>query len=857
LEEEALPDFETGTEDAKLPEAEAFPEAESLPEPSGLPETEALPETTELPEADFFSEALPDFGEATEGPQAAGGTLDFPMEEGASIEGEESLPDLSADFDLPSIGEASPEATAQASAPAAEEIETPDLGDFDFSSEAGGEDAFDSFSFGEPPNPALAGDALDRELANLGSDSGQAATFNLDGNWGSVDGLEEAPPPRPEARPQAQARAKEEKPVRPLALSDAQVDRLQDSLLALPLNLRVAVEDVVANEKGSEAQRTDLVWMLVEGASTGDIATAAGKILRRRIAIPEDYVHRTGAGYLAEKGSLRYVLSHTVLPIVRTALLALLIVSTIGFLGYRYIWRPLVANQIYREGYQRIQQDRYPEAEDAFARATGIREFVPWYYRYAQAYAKKRLWIYAENKYADLLTRHPAEKKGALEWAGIERDQLKYREGIDILNKWILDRKNTDPDALLLEGDIFLEWGDEDPGQYEQARKRFASLIQFYGAKDLYLERMLQYFMRVDTLAEVLPLKDHFLAESRDPLSALTLAELGGYLLDHKQMTDDFRILKAALAKDPSVPETHWQLHRYYRVSGDRGDELSALDNSISLFERLSALGRRRLSMYLEALIRRGDMGIEDRQYLRAEADFGKAVLAYQNGLDIGRLKPTLAFARAWAGLGDVSYLAKDDLEAARQFYKKAADNGWDNPEIRYRRGFIAYRQGRFDDALQQFWISKRGGNDSPFLEWALGSSFAQRGDWNAAESSFRSLVDGMGDKFNALDYPLPQDKLYDRNVTELLMEAQNNLGVSLFHLGNRMGDAKLKAKAILAFTESARLFDLIVHDERSLVGANAANLGYANLDYVLHPKRGIDISAYEGIQKDDSWSER
>jgi len=843
--EPGVEDFEAGSTAAPAATESIEVEGEDFSMPEfGEFELPSLDEETPLAGAPV-DEAPAEEASIEEAPVEEAPFEEEPIESATSDE-ESALPSADEDFSIPSF-----EATSSEEVQA----ESPELGDFsgfELPEAPSSGDAFDAFSFGEPPSPELAGDALDRELASLGTETEEASTFNLDGGWGSMGAEEEAAPAEVGERPAP--KQKEAKPQRPVLLTEAQVDRLQDRLLALPLNLRMAIEDIVGNEKGSEALRTDIVWMLVESATIQDIAAAAGKVLRRRISIPEGYVRRTGAGYLAEKGSLRYLFIHTVLPILRTALIALAVVGVLGFLGYRLIWRPIVATQIYREGYQRIQQGRYPEAEDAFARASSIREFVIWYYRYAQAYADRRLWIYAENKYEALMRAHPNEKAGALDWARLEQEQLKYREGIDILNKWILDRKNIDPDALLLEGDIFLEWADEDPTKYEEARRRYAALIQYHGAKDLYLERMLLYFMRTDNLAEVLPLKDRFIGMANDPLSASTLAELGGFLLDHKEMTDDFRILKAAVAKDPRLPEVHWQLHRYYQLSGDRSDELKALDNAIAGFERIPALGKRRLSMYLDALIRRGDMGVEDRQYLRAEPDYGKAVVAYQNGLDIGRLKPTTAFARAWAGLGDVAYLAKDDLDSARSYYEKAADNGWDNPEIRYRRGFIAYRQGRFADALEQFWTSKRGGNDSPFLEWALDSTFARRGDWNAAVSGYQSLVDKIGDLFDALDYPQPQDKLYDRNVTELLMESQNNLGVALFRLGDRTGNPRLKAKSVAAFTESARLFDLLVHDARSLVGANSANLGYANLDYVLHPRRGIDLSAYEGIQKDDSW---
>jgi hypothetical protein len=332
------------------------------------------------------------------------------------------------------------------------------------------------------------------------------------------------------------------------------------------------------------------------------------------------------------------------------------------------------------------------------------------------------------------------------------------------------------------------------------------------------------------------------------------MAELGGYLLDKGEMTDDFRILKGALALDSALPETHYQLFRYYRKAGNPEEERKALDKAIAGFERLPALGKRKLSMYLEALIRRGDKRLGDKQYLTAEEDYGKAAVAYENALSLGRLKKSPDFGKAYAGLGDVSYWGKDDLEGAKAFYEKAADNGWDNPELRYKRGFIEYRGGRYAGALEQFYRAGQEGDESPWLLYALGNSFLSRSDWYAAEGYYRRLVDRLGDTLASMDWPLPQEKASDKAIVEVLMESRNNLGVSLFKLGNRTGDAKLKAEALASFTESARLFDLLVHDARSLIGANQANLGYLNLDYAIHPRRGIDLSSYAPISKELAW---
>ncbi|MEI6873729.1 MAG: hypothetical protein WCL50_01220 [Spirochaetota bacterium] len=853
------------------------------PGPSEAGPEAAVPDDFSMPDFDSFDlpgESSPTMGESLEPEPPSEALTDAKVEESFDLGSLEDLGELdSADLGEAAPLEAAPEGESASESPTeSDDFGIPDFGDSTVApsqEEApaaraappsalpsedlalpGDIDAFDSFSFDEPEAPNLAGEALDRELATLGEPDDASPTFNLEGGWNGFGGVdsEEAPPKAPSPRVETAKRS--EGKIRTVALTEAQVDKLQDWLLALPLNLRVAVEDIVANEKGSEGQRSNLVWSLVEHEKVQDIASAAGKILKRRIPIPEGYSRRTGAGYLAEKGSLRHLLVHTILPVARTALLVLLFAGALGYLGYRFIYRPLAATALYRTGYERILQGRYPEAEDAFARATAIREFVPWYYRYAEAYVSKRHFIYAENKYAELLKRHPTESAGALAWARLERDQLKYRDAITILDKHIIDRKPLDKEALLLEGDVFLDWAEEDAARFGDARKRFATLIQAYGAGDLYLERMLAYFIRTDMLKEVLPLKSRFLAMKDNPLGAGTMAELGGYLLDKNEMTDDFRILKGALARDANLPEAHFQLFRYYRKAGSPVEETKALDKAITGFDRLPALDKRRLSMYLESLVTRGDLRLRAGEFLTAEEDYGKAAVAYEHALSLDRLKKTPGFGKAYAGLGDVAYWGKDDLVTAKTFYEKAADHGWDNPELRYRRGFIDYRRGDYASALEHFYRASEEGGENPRLLYALGNSFAARADWHAAGGYFRRLVDRLGDTLQAMDYPLPQEKPSDRALIEVLMASENNLGVSLFNLGNRTGNPKLKSEAIVSFTESARLFDLLVHDARSLVGANQANLGYANLNYVLNPRRGIGLSAYSSITKDDEWAD-
>ena len=627
-------------EAGEMPDLEALPDLDAEPEeeePAARGEP-AAPESFDFAMPDFDASAEPSASEPEEveedaKPQASSAPGDdFSIPEFDLIEetpdktlpAEAESPAFDEDFSIPEMG-----AGGAATPEAPEPDKGPGSGTEDISA-----DAFETFSFEEQgASPGIgagdfAGDLgrdpgrdLDTEIASLSEEAPIADTFKIDQDWGGfgsfgAEGAKEAPPrPAPSRAKAAPEKGAEEK-FKPVALSEAQVDRLQDSLLSYPLNLRVAIEDILANGRGSEAQQSKLVWALVGAAEAEDVATLAGRVLKRHIPIPKGREKRTGAALEARKGTLAYAFVHTFLPIIRIGFLVLAAAAALGYLGWRFVYVPLAADSLYRAGYQRIAEDRYPEAETDFAKATRMREFIAWYYRYAEAYAAKRQYILAEKKYSSLVEAHPKETKGILAWARLEKEQLKFEEAVEVLKgaprsakadasrgmTGLLSWDYFNEAGLLLLGDVYLEWADEAPAKYEDARRTYATLLERYGDTDTYLERMLLYFIRVDKLEEVLPLKAHFLADpKKSELGAETLAELGGYLLDKGKLEDVRDILLSAVKKDDAVPEAHYNLARYFRRAGDPTEERKALDNSVRTFAALPGLGGRRAGMYIDS----------------------------------------------------------------------------------------------------------------------------------------------------------------------------------------------------------------------------------------------------------------
>jgi len=799
------------------------------PEAEASPDSEIPDELEPIDENETGAAAFPGSPTETE-PTPFASTIPAGAASQKSFENEFTLPDLDEVLEPESGADEAPAAIS-------EDFSIADfaLGEAETGAPEGGEEnkAAEPFSF-EEPEPA-AGGIASQEGAETGTGSASEAEglsfggaepdsgFDFDREWGgiaaTVDGKTGTEPPRATpSRPSA--RASSESPFRAVKLSEDQVDRLQDSLLAYPLNLRIAIEEIIAAEVGSLAQRSELVWGMVEGASAEETAHLVSRIVKRRITVPKGYEKKTGAALEAEKRRLSYILVHSVLPIARTILLVAAAAGALGWLGYRYVYKAIAANAAYRSGYAMIAESRYIDAETSFEKARSFKEYDRWYYRYAEAYVVKRQYPLAERKYAALVQRKPKERQAILDWARLEKEQLKFEEAVKVLRG--ATRRAGDPsslgmtgllswdyfneEGLLLLGDVFLDWAEEDPAKYDEARRAYATLIERYGQHDEYMERMLLYFIRTDDAAEAIPLASHYLSGrgaedgKKIAVSARTLAELGGYLLDRGELEQVRIALGAAAIKDPALPEAHYHFARYFRRSGALDEERKALDNAIKTFSIQIGLGAARMGMYVDSLLWRGRYRVANGEWLSAEQDYAAAAAEYERGLDLRRLKRSPRFAEAYAGLGDVAFWQRDELDAALSLYERAAADGYDTEDTRYRRAYILYRSGRTAEALPLFLKVANAGEDSPYLTYAFGDALYARADYFAAEGSFRRVVESMRRELELIDQPSPQERASQAEIVELLMKAQNNLGAAIYQASGRVGDPRRRSDAMAAF---------------------------------------------------------
>ena len=890
----SLPEGQLEGLQSDLTGMESVPETPAEPpslEPAAEPEAGAEPGTPEpgsFEDLDAFAFDAGETPAATEQPEAGG----EPAEPSAPDLGSTELPSLD---DL-SFAEAPSAAERAAEAPATEEPAPSEVPTAPEDLSAGGFD-LDTMSLPEEPGAPAAGEeppgmppaeeqAPGAEVGGTVEEPlGDLDEFSLPESAGQFRVPQAPPTPRPAPRPAARRGAAPPPPRRAprpepgageeageVSLTPEQFARLKATLEALPRNLKIAVQDVIGQGTAQGADLARLVRLLVEGAAAQEIATLVGRITGKRIRVPAGYEKKTGEALEAEQRTFGYAFRQNILPLVRVVAITLIAGALFGFLGYRYIYRPLSALGNYRAGYAQIQADHYAVANERFNAATAVWPMKTWYFRYAEGFSGKRQYVLAEEKYEQLLAQFGFDKRALLEYAGMESASLADYAKADGLLQRILDRSLYDYDALLATGDNDILWADTDPTRLQAARLAYATLLDRYGVQDTLLFRMLRYFIRADNGQEVERLRAYYATKPEVRVDPGVYAELGGYLIDHRRMDNVQQVLFRADKVDPTLWETHYQLARYYRIVGRPDDEKLALDQVVTLLARRTAdpLTRRRLTVEIDTHTRLGEWLYRRQRYVEAGNELRTSIDLIERNQAMKLLSQDKAFGRPYAQLGDLYYYIQGDLDGAEMQYRAAIANLYSTPAITYKIGFIQYARGDWKDAVTTFIGTENAvpypvadDVDSPLppdapppgspavgaaaavaasgqvpenLLYALGNAFYQRGDYFAAQGYYLRLLSRLETRRDSAGLLQPDVRPADKDLLVALERTDNNLGVTLLKLSQRTGDRSKRAEGLVSLTNATEISDSLARNLSSTQRSPNASLASLNMRAILHP---------------------
>jgi tetratricopeptide (TPR) repeat protein len=661
--------------------------------------------------------------------------------------------------------------------------------------------------------------------------------------------------------------------VEEINLTEDELERLRQTLDSYPLNLRIACEEIIAEQAVAPELMSALVKLLVRGGPPREAASLGGKILGRSIPIPRGFEKKTGEALEEEQAGFPYIFVHKFLPVLRLFLAAGLAAACLFYLAYQFIYTPLRADSIYRLGYERIGAGDYTRANERFNEAFRIRRVKDWFYRYAEAFRDSRQYLYAEEKYDELLRFYPRDKKGALDYAAMETNYLRNYDKADrIIRANILDYAVDDREGLLALGDNNLAWGEIEGARYEAARQAYARLLERYGWQDPIVERMMLYFIRTDNLGEVIPLQQYFTGSSKRKISPPALAELGGYLLDKRleeprgvpdaniERIEGIRdILLQAVEAAPSQPEPHYHLARYFNRFGNAGEERQTLEAAVRAFDRATEESPRRTAYRIDAERRYARVLASAREFFAAEEHLTRGIGVYRDALSRRLLSPSPEGGRLYADLGDLEYFVKSgDMETALDYYREAEQNLWAPAEMQYRMGSAHYHLGQWAPALDRFFTAAAEMPLNRRLLHALGNVSYIRGNYFAAQGYYNRLLDLLDAERARFPLLVPSEREDHLELAERMMVARNNMGVTLEALSSQTGNPSYRSGALGLYAESARAWDALTRDPQTMIRSGAGdlsmpgiNLAYLNSRNILYPQSGYEPQIFRHIDKD------
>ena len=654
-----------------------------------------------------------------------------------------------------------------------------------------------------------------------------------------------------------------------IRISEAEFRDLQETLANYPLNLRIACQEIIVEQDINPGKMMMLIRNLVQGAPAKETAALASEILGRTITIPKRFEKSSGEALAAEQATFSYIFLNNFLPVFRIVALIALLAASVFYLAFRFVYVPLRAESIYRSGYERLHAGDFRRANDLFAEAFGIHRNINWFYRYAEGFIYHRQFALAEQKYETLLRYFPRDRRGVLDFARFQTNQMRnYPRADHLLRRYILDFNPNDFDALLAAGDNSLAWGEIDPARFEDARISFARLLDIHGWTPPVAERMLRFFIRTDNLREVLNLRNWFDAHPRRTMGAETLAELGGYLLDKqfeetRGVPNEFRgqirgvpdILLEAASLDPSLPEPYYHLSRFYHSIGRNVEERATLERAIRAFDNTREESVRRLRYRIDAHQRYADALINDMEFFPAEEQLIRGISLYEDAMRRRLqtfLTPSPMYGRLFAGLGDLTYFSPaGDMEAALNFYRMAERHGWATPEMLFRMGAAYYRLENWGNAMEYLFVAASDLPQNRRILFALGNAALKRGDFFAAQGFYNRLLDILENQRSRLPVLLPNDRPEYLELAERLMMARNNAGVASEMLAAQTGDLSHRTRALALYAEAQRAWDARTRDPATMIRSGSVPLPHLNMRNALHPEPGFEPQIFIRIDRD------
>ncbi|MCR5079913.1 MAG: hypothetical protein K6B17_01040 [Treponema sp.] len=648
--------------------------------------------------------------------------------------------------------------------------------------------------------------------------------------------------------------------------TDAEYKRFLANLQEYPLNVRIALEDFVVKNEFTDDAIFAVLEKVLRKAPARQVATELEKLLDISIDVPRDFERRSASEYEQYKKSMEYQLKNRIIPGAILTTAAAIMVFCIYTLVNTFIYKPICAWRLYKEGYALLQDSHYPQSEECFNEALRYNVVKDWFYKYAEGYRDHKQYDRSRMMYRAILQRFDNEKQAGLDWAEMERNDLQnYPEAERILKREVLDYHINDADGITALGDTYLDWADDiDPSKYALAKEQYDLLVQLYGDEDKYVSRQMIYYIRTDDLRQVLSYKDYFMKRGeKNGLTARDKIELSGYLLDKRygklrtseeplrsSIEDIRKLLEDAIKADSNNPVALYNMGRYFVATKNRVPAQKLLEASLDNFKKQTRRNKKDTYKYINTYRLLGEELAAQKEYITAEELYGKGLKLFEAERESSGFESDENVGRMYADLADLDFYIACDNDAALVNYENAVNNKCDTSSVRYKIGYIQYQNQNYPAALGSFIKSYDSNSSDTHLLLALANTLSKNNDNYVAKGYYERLINVLNANKQKYHIVLPQVREDQADLVDTYMKATNNLGVTLHRIANNNGDSSLNATAIVNLQESLRSWDALTRNQITMVRLEGSNLAEQNIKYMTHPTLQYEPELYTEIPR-------
>ena len=577
-------------------------------------------------------------------------------------------------------------------------------------------------------------------------------------------------------------------------------DKVIDSIKNLSPLTRYHVLDAILNEKLDQASMRELLEALDSEKSNEDIT----ELIKRELGLSIKEYGKSGILELIPIPNSLKDYAH----IIRVAAVFLILFVGIVLLSYQFVYKPIKANEYFKNGLADIYKGAYNNAEINFAQGDKLKpKQIKWFNRYGKAYIERERFDSALAKIEGALNIKPRDFDSRVLFGYYYRSkgekQLSeedYIKGEELYNDMLsyVSKKNQLKTVYDERGILMISRAKNlsQANYYDNAYNNYIQMINLFGDNVIARKRAMLIRIYQDNYKQVKALQEHINNLKSGYIDDDVYPKLARYLLNNNDFYGSRTLLEKILKKYPSNLEA---------IIGyaDYQARLKHYEKARDILVNTA------LPMFENNPYRRGKEFVYNMlgQIYYNLGEFGNSINNFNAALEINKTYPDANY-----NLANLYFYQDKDYEKAKEHYQLAYDNL--PPELRgdkllYNLSWIYYLNNEFDRAFEGFNALFQKNPSNSVVSYALGNSLLHLDRANLANGFYRNALNQIlsrREKLGRLEMRTESDFF----LLSYLASLYNNMGVSYAYNSTIENNAQNEREAFKNFVLASEYFDQI-----------------------------------------------